>query len=145
MLTDANRECLLRHVKAETDHKMDETLATLTEDCVFEDHAFGKVWHGREGARDYYRLWWDAFGIKPYTSARHVPSPDLMIVETRFKGRHTGDFLGVKPTGRDVDVPMTIFVSMKDGLMTGERFYWNLGTLLEQIGVKMPVALPAAA
>ena len=145
MLTDANRECLLRHVKAETDHKMDETLATLTEDCVFEDHAFGKVWRGRAGARDYYRLWWDAFGIKPYTSARHVPSPDLMIVETRFKGRHAGDFLGVKPTGRDVDVPMTIFVSMKDGLMTGERFYWNLGTLLEQIGVKMPVALPASA
>jgi len=145
MLTPENREVLLRHVKAETEHRMEETLATLTEDCVFEDHAFGKIWNGREGARDYYRLWWDAFGITPHTSARHVPTPDLMIVETRFKGRHKGPFLGVAPTGRAVDVPMTIFVTMKDGLMTGERFYWNLGTLLEQIGVKMPVALPAAA
>jgi steroid delta-isomerase-like uncharacterized protein len=145
MLTPENREVLLRHVKAETEHRMDETLATLTQDCVFEDHAFGKIWHGREGARDYYRLWWDAFGITPHTSARHVPTPDLMIVETRFKGRHKGAFLGVAPTGRAVDVPMTIFVTIKDGFMTGERFYWNLGTLLEQIGVKMPVALPAAA
>jgi len=145
MLTPENREILLRHVKAETEHRMEETLATLTPDCVFEDHAFARVWRGHEGARDYYRLWWDAFGITPHTSARYVPQPDLMIVETRFKGRHKGPFLGVAPTGRDVDIPLTIFVTMANGLMTGERFYWNLGTLLEQIGVKMPVSLPAAA
>src|SRR5262245_34461398 len=122
MMSPENRETLLRHVKAETEHKMEETLATLTPDCVFEDHAFGKVWRGREGARDYYRLWWDAFGITPHTSARYVPDPHLMIVETHFKGRHKGPFLGVAPTGRDVDIPMTIFVTMGDGLMKGERF-----------------------
>ena len=70
---------------------------------------------------------------------------DLLIVETHFKGRHKGPFLGVAPTGREVDVPMTIFVTFADGLLSGERFYWNLGTLLEQIGVKMPVTLPKAA
>jgi len=68
-----------------------------------------------------------------------------VIVETRFKGRHQGAFLGVAPTGHEVDVPMTIFVTMANGLMTGERFYWNLGTLLEQIGVSLPVALPRTA
>ncbi len=145
MLSPVNREIVLRHVTAETEHRMDETLATLTPDCVFDDRAFGRVWHGREGARDYYRLWWDAFGIAPHTGARYAPREDLLIVETRFKGRHVGPFLGVAPTGRPVDVPMTIFVDFRDGLLSGERFYWNLGTLLEQIGVKMPVALPAAA
>jgi steroid delta-isomerase-like uncharacterized protein len=145
MLSPENMEVLLRHVKAETEHRMEDTLATLTEDCVFEDLAFGKVWRGREGARDYYHLWWDAFGVTPHTSGHHVPNPDTLIVETRFKGRHKGTFLGVPPTGREVDVPMTIFVTMSKGLMTGERFYWNLGTLLEQIGVKLPVALPRDA
>ena len=145
MLSPENRDIVLRHVKAETEHRMDETLATLTPDCVFDDRALNRIWRGREGAREYYRLWWDAFGIAPHTSARYAPSPDLLIVETNFKGRHTGPFLGVAPTGRDVDVPMTIFVTFGSGLLTGERFYWNLGTLLEQIGVKMPVALPAAA
>jgi steroid delta-isomerase-like uncharacterized protein len=145
MLSPENRDIVLRHVKAETEHRMEETLATLTPDCVFDDRAFNRVWRGREGARDYYRLWWDAFGIAPHTAARYAPSPDLLIVETNFKGRHVGPFLGVTPTGRSVDVPMTIFVSFGGGLLTGERFYWNLGTLLEQIGVKLPVALPAAA
>ena len=145
MLTPENREILLRHVEAETEHRMEETLATLTEDCIFDDRAFARVWNGREGARAYYRLWWDAFGVTPHTSARYMPAPDLLVVETNFKGRHKGAFLGVAPTGRAVDVPMTIFVTFADGLMSGERFYWNLGTLLEHIGVKMPVALPAAA
>lgn len=140
MLSPANLEIVLRHVKAETEHRMEETLATLTPDCVFDDRAFSRVWRGREGARDYYRMWWDAFGIAPHTSARYAPKDDLLIVETHFKGRHVGPFLGIAPTGREVDVPMTIFVSFKDGLLSGEKFYWNLGTLLEQIGVRMPVA-----
>jgi steroid delta-isomerase-like uncharacterized protein len=145
MLTPANREILIRHVKAETEHKMEETLATLTPDCVFDDRALGRVWNGREGARAYYRIWWDAFGVAPHGSVRYEPSPDLLVVETRFKGRHEGPFLGVAPTGREIDVPITIFVSFAGGLMSGERFYWNLGTLLEQIGVALPVRLPAAA
>ena len=145
MLSPRNQEIVLRHLKAETEHRMEETLATLTADCVFDDRALGRVWRGRESARDYYRMWWDAFGIAPHTSARYAPSEDLLIVETRFKGRHEGPFLGVAPTGRAVDVPMTIFVSFADGLLSGERFYWNLATLLEQIGVKMPVGLPAEA
>jgi steroid delta-isomerase-like uncharacterized protein len=145
MLTKENQDVVLRHVTAETEHRMDETLATLTEDCVFDDRAFDRIWHGRDGARDYYRLWWDAFGIAPHTSGRYAPSPDLLVVETRFKGRHKGPFLGVAPTGRDVDVPMTIFVTFARGLLSGERFYWNLGTLLEQIGVAMPLRLPQAA
>jgi steroid delta-isomerase-like uncharacterized protein len=145
MLSKENLEIVLRHVKAETEHRMEETLATLTPDCLFDDRAFGRVWHGREGARDYYRLWWDAFGIAPHTGARYAPQEDLLIVETRFKGRHVGPFLGIAPTGNAVDVPMTIFVSFKDSLLSGEKFYWNLGTLLEQIGVKLPVDVPAAA
>ncbi len=145
MLTREYGEVLLRHVKAETAHKMEETLATLTPDCVFDDRAFNRVWRGRDAARAYYRIWWDAFGIAPHNSTRYAPAPDLVIVETHFVGRHQGPFLGVAPTGRAVDVPMTIFVSFANGLMSGERFYWNLATLLEQIGVKLPVALPAAA
>ena len=121
---------------------MAETLATLTEDCVFDDRAFRRVWHGREGARDYYRLWWDAFGIRPETGARHAPREDLLVVETDFVGIHVGEFLGVAPTGREVSVPMVIFVDFRDGLLSGERFYWNPADLMSQIGVDLPYAVP---
>ncbi len=142
MLSPENREVVLRHVQAETAHQMEETLATLTEDCVFDDRAFQRVWHGREGARAYYRMWWDAFGIRPETGGRHAAREDLLVVETDFVGTHIGPVLGVAPTGRDVSVPMTIFVEFRDGLLSGERFYWNPADLMSQIGVALPYALP---
>lgn len=138
MLSDENMDVVRRHVAAETDHRMAETLVTLTEDCVFDDRAFNHVWRGHAGAEAYYRRWWDAFAVVPETADRYAPRPDLLIVETRFVGQHTGRFLGVEPTGNDIDVPMTIFVDFRDGLLSGERFYWNLAGLMAQIGVALP-------
>ena len=143
MLTPEHKKVLIAHVEAETEHRMEETLATLTEDCVFDDRALGRVWHGRDGARDYYRMWWDGFGIKPANSERFVPAPDRLIVETHFVGTHVGTFLGVAPTGKPVDVPIAIFVSFADGLMSGERFYWNPADLMAQLGVDIPFGLAA--
>jgi len=138
MLSESNAAIVKAHVIAETDHQMAETLATLTEDCIFDDRAFNHVWHGREGASAYYAMWWQAFGVKPETGARYAPREDLLVVETTFVGRHTGTFLGVAPTDRDVAVPMTIFVDFRDGLLSGERFYWSLSSLMQQIGVELP-------
>jgi steroid delta-isomerase-like uncharacterized protein len=143
MLTPEYQKVLIAHVEAETAHRMDDTLATLTEDCVCDDRALGRVWHGREGARDYYRMWWDGFAIKPEGSTRFTPSGDILIVETRFVGTHQGTFLGIAPTGKPVDVPMAIFVSFAGGLMSGERFYWNPADLMAQVGVEIPFALAA--
>ncbi len=144
MLSQENRDVVKRHVEAETEHRMDETLATLTEDCVFDDRALRRVWRGRDGARDYYRMWWEAFGIRPETGARHAAREDLLVVETDFVGTHVGEFLGIAPTGREVSVPMAIFVDFRDGLLSGERFYWNVADLMDQIGVAAPFGLPEA-
>lgn len=134
MLSPEHLALLLRHRDAENAHKMRETLDTLTKDCVFDDRAMNRVFHGHKGAEEYYRMWWEAFAIVAHTEKRFFPSPDIAIVETRFKGKHVGPFMGVAPTGREVDVPIAIIVEMKDGLMTGERFYYDRGTLMKQIG-----------
>lgn len=138
MLSPQNLETVRRHVEAETNHQMEETLATLTEDCVFDDRALDKIWHGREGARAYYEMWWSAFAVKPETSNRWAAEEGLLIVETHFVGNHKGEWLGIQPTGRDVSVPMMILVTCEDGLMTGEKFYWDLAGLMKQIGVDAP-------
>lgn len=132
-LDPANAAVLQRHVAAETAFDMEATLATLTADCVFEDVPTGCVFHGHEGVRAYYREWWDAFGNVPSGSRRYVPSGDCLIVETRFVGRHKGAFQGIAPTGRPIDLPVAIFVSFRDGLMSGERFYYDRATLLAQL------------
>ena len=124
---------LAQHVKAETAFDMEATLATLTEDCVFEDMPTGVRHVGRDAVRRYYGQWWSAFGNVPARSRLHVPAGDLLIVETHFVGTHRGAFDGVAPSGRPIDLPVAIVVSFRDGLMSGERFYYDRATLLSQI------------
>ena len=135
-LDSRNAAVLAAHVKAETAFDMEGTLATLTDDCVFEDVPTGTRYTGKADVRRYYSAWWSAFGNVPSGSRRHVPAHDALIVETRFVGTDLGTFEGVAPTGRAIDLPVAIFISFRDGLMSGERFYYDRATLLSQIGAR---------
>jgi len=65
VFTDKTLEAVVnRHLAAENAHRMEETLAELHPDCVFEDLPLGKTYRGRAGAEAYYRLWWDAFDLE---------------------------------------------------------------------------------
>lgn len=135
MITDSQLETLRRHLEAENAHHMDETLATLSPNCEFDDKTINRVFRGHAGAAEYYRLWWNAFGVTVHTDRRYQTDSGLLVVETNFVGAHVGDFLGLRPTGRDVSLPMAIFVTMEGDLLAGERFYWDAVTLLRQLGI----------
>lgn len=126
-------ETLIRHVNAETAFDMEATLATLTEDCIFEDVPTGERYLGREAVRRYYSMWWDAFRNVPTDNKLYVPDENTLIVETRFVGQHVGVYRGQVPTQRPLDLPMMIVVGFRDGLMSGERFYYDAATLYRQI------------
>jgi predicted ester cyclase len=55
------------------------------------------------------------------------------VAETTWRGKHTGPFLGVEPTGRSIEVPVILVAELRDGLMGGERIYWDRATVLEQL------------
>lgn len=129
---------LRRHVEAENAHDLERTLATLHPDCVFEDVAFGLVWRGHEGAARHYRQWWDAFGLRfreGEAGALHLASGGTVVAEGRFAGRHVGPFHGLAPTGLAVDFRFVVVVDFRDGLMAGERFFYDRATLARQLGV----------
>ena len=138
---EINQACLVRHLTAENAHRLDETLATLTEDCIFEDVALQKIFRGHAGAAEYYRMWWSAFQIQVEIGkgTRHWIAEDLFVSETSYAGTHVGEFLGIAPTGRAIQFRFVVFVTFRDGLFAGERFYYDLATLLRQIG---PVPQP---
>ena len=115
---------------------MAETLAELHPDWLFEDLPLGKTYRGRAGAEAYYRLWWDAFDLEVRGERRHRSEDGaFMIAQTRYQGTHRGRFLDYPPTGKRVDLPLAVVIPFRDGLMAGERFYYDLATLLRQIGV----------
>jgi steroid delta-isomerase-like uncharacterized protein len=123
-----------RHLATENKHLMAETLAELHPDCVFEDLPFGKTYHGRTGAETYYQLWWNAFDLEVKGELRHWSEDGaFMIAETWYQGVHRGRFLDYAPTGRPIRFPLAVVIPFRDGLMAGERFYYDLATLLRQV------------
>ena len=138
---------LARHVEAENAHDMPATLATLHPDCVFEDTALQLRFEGRDGARRYYQTWWDAFALKfkrGEQGARHMTVTGSCIAEGMFYGRHVGSFYGLAPSHADIEFRFAVVVAFRDGLMSGERFYYDSATLLTQIGAqRSQLVLPA--
>jgi steroid delta-isomerase-like uncharacterized protein len=137
-----------RHLAAENAHDMDGTLATLHPDCVFRDHATGQIWHGHSGAADHYRHWWRTFdvavergeGQRSFWSAEGT-----YVAQATWRGSHIGDFLGIRATSLPIVQPFVVFVTFKQGLMAGEEFFYDLASLLRQLGVDRLPELTALA
>lgn len=95
------------------------------------------MWRNRSGAADHYRQWWRCFDVtvrrETHQSACWV-SADLFISEATWRGTHVGDFLGIPATGKAIVQPFVVVVSFRDQLMAGERFYYDLASLVRQLG-----------
>ena len=131
-------ELARRHLEAENAQDMEATLATLHPQCRFDDLATGQTWHGREGAAAHYRQWWTTFDVAVKRGPGQVSAwtqDDVCMAEATWHGRHIGRFLNIEPTGRTILQPFVVVLAFKDGLMVSERFHYDLGSLLRQIGI----------
>lgn len=133
------RALIRRHVEAENAHRMEDTVATFHPDCVFEDVALQRIYRGHAGVREYYRMWWEGLRIiiAPGEGDRRMWTDDGTYV-AEITGMHVGPFLGFPPTGRAVSFRFAVFVPFRDGLMAGERSYYDLNGLLQQLGAERP-------
>lgn len=50
---------------------------------------------------------------------------------------------GVPPTGRKVELAVVVVVEFEDGKISGERIYWDQASVLAQVGLLDPDAVPA--
>lgn len=129
-----NEALLVEHLAADTRHDMPATLATVHPDCTFVDTPLGLTLSGHRGARTHYEMWWTGFGATPDGGTLHWVEDDLVIGESTFTGRHVGSFAGPPASGRQIALPFVVFVRFRDGLLAGERFVYDLNTLLIQLG-----------
>jgi predicted ester cyclase len=51
-----------------------------------------------------------------------------------YRAKVDGQFLGQQPTGKQLELPMIVVNSFRDGRMAGERIYFDLATLCDQAG-----------
>jgi steroid delta-isomerase-like uncharacterized protein len=67
---------------------------------------------------------------------------DTAVVEFTGSGTHSGDLMGIAPTGRRISMPICDVVTTRGGKIVSEREYMDMAHLMQQLGV-MPA--PATA
>ena len=128
-------------------------LAALAEvvdpDVVNHDTPPG-VPNGREGVLQTIRWLQSAFSDQRYEVHQVVGEEDTVVIHATLHARHTGEFLGIPPTGREIALRSIHIVRYRDDR---EIETWALQDrlgLMQQLGVipdgppaERPAAIPA--
>ncbi|MBV9753014.1 MAG: ester cyclase [Hyphomicrobiales bacterium] len=61
-------------------------------------------------------------------------SEDRVAVRLTMRGTHTGEFLGISPSGRPVEYTSIELYRITDGLIAEEWICSDMATLMRQIG-----------
>lgn len=138
-----------RHMAAEFEMKsIDATMATMTSNPFVNHVAVMTGGVGSEGVRNFYSTYFLP-GHPPDTEilpvARTV-GEDRIVDELIHKFTHTIEMPwilpGVAPTGKRVEIAVIVVVQFEDGKISGERIYWDQGSVLAQVGLIDAARLP---
>jgi predicted ester cyclase len=127
--------------------ELDEESATTFIAPDFIDHeASPGVAGGPEGYLSTARYMRSAFSDARWQVDDFISQGDKFACRVTFSGKHTGEFMGIQPTGREVNVQHLHFYRVADGQA---KEHWGARdelTLLRQLGVFTPEhATPADA
>ena len=122
------RELWKRHSLAEDRRDIAGLLSTLTEDCVYELIGTTHVWHGHEGATNFYAGLLTAFPDIDFELTDIVIGPQGVCEEARVTGTHEADWLDYPANGERVAFRVVIFFPWepRSRLFTGEKVYADL-------------------
>jgi steroid delta-isomerase-like uncharacterized protein len=131
----ARREAnCLAHVKAENAHRFDEAIALFARPR-YEIVATGELYDGSDGVERLLVENVTAFPDFWYDLEKLHHAEDAVVVEGTFRGTHEGPWRGLPATGRKVAFPMLIVFSFDGEDNMGERLYFDLHTVLRQLGI----------
>ncbi len=110
------------------------TLATF-DHPRYELIATGQVFDGAEDVMGYYMASRAAFPDQRNEIHTMRHADDAVIVEFDLLGTHSGEFLGVAPTGKTFRARMAAIFEFADDRIVCERIYFDSGTILRQLGI----------
>jgi hypothetical protein len=134
------------HREAEAARDIDAILETFVADCFLETLPLGLRSQGRDAVRAAYEAqFFTAFPDLAPEDEGIAFGDDVIAVWGTLRGTSRGDWLGIRPGGGTFAVPFANVVPFDQGLMAGERIYFDLATLCEQARFPLEEVRAAAA
>jgi steroid delta-isomerase-like uncharacterized protein len=114
----------------------------ISHDSVHHDLQPGAP-QGFEGVRAMLAMLHGAFSEQRYEVHHVVGEGDTVVIHATMHGRHTGPFLGIPPTGREIALRTIHIVRYRDGREAETWAIQDRLGLMQQLGV-IPEGPPAA-
>lgn len=105
----------------------------LAEDVLYKNLGTGDEFRGRDAvAGMLHFLYHVAFDAQAEITNKIVTEKKAMF-EANFKGRHIGEFAGINPTNKEINVPVCVSYDLEDGLIKQGRIYFLVDVLMRQL------------
>ena len=111
----------------------DECVARIAPDLITNLAELPEPQRGREAWRQGFEMMKHAFPDLQAHIEDIVAAQDKVAVRVRFRGTHSGDFLGIPATGRTVEYVSHEFYRIAGGLIAEEWICSDTATLFRQI------------
>jgi steroid delta-isomerase-like uncharacterized protein len=121
-------------VDAWTVHDTEKILALCTDDCVYEDVTMGVVNRGKAELKGFVAA---IFGAIPDFEMKLISgftAGNWGGAEWSMSGTHKGNLPGLPATGKRFSVRGSSICELRDGKIKRNSDYWDMVTLLKQIG-----------
>ena len=126
-----------------TQHKLEVIDEVIASDFVGYSPTDGEF-RGPAGFRQLVERYTSAFPNSAMRITQIVAEGDMIATHWTAMGTHTGELMGIPPTGRDVTVEGIQFDRIREGKIVESHGLFDALGLLQQIGA-VPVGAPATA
>lgn len=92
---------------------------------------------GIEGMKAMYEEYYAAFAGFRHDVVEMVAEGDLVAVFLLTRGRHVGEFRGIRPTSNDIEIEDTGLIRVEDGKIVDVRPLSDMLGLFEQLGASL--------
>jgi hypothetical protein len=134
-----------RHRAAEDARDFPAVMQTLTPDCFLEHVSLDLRSDGRQDATRAYEELFRAFPDLGPVPGGIAFGDDVLVAFGELHGTMKGAWLSLEPTGQEFTVPLVNIVPFKDGLMHGERLFYDAAMFCHQAGLDVHELRAAAA
>jgi steroid delta-isomerase-like uncharacterized protein len=125
-----------RHFAAENAHDVEATLATYTEDIVWDDVTHPDApFHGKEAVGNVYSSIIDAIPDVQLRSTKRFTGEEgrFVVDESLITGHVHGEWAGVQGDGAPVEVRILHIFEIRDGLISYENAWFDAAEVHRQI------------
>jgi len=133
-----NKEIVRRFIDECWNHgKLNVVSELVADKCRFHDPVFPSLTSGADNMKNHIESSRRGFPDLKFKIDDTIAERNEVVIHWTASGTHTGPFLGMQPTNRKATVSGTSIYLIEGSKIAEEWAYWNLMTMMEQLGVKM--------